>query len=399
MNKRLLSGSLLGMSRSTMHSVEANPFLRIYLDAEVDSDRLSGALSQALSECPYMKCTLKAAEGIFLELADNDRPMPLLKGQPEVINCEENNGHSAGVYYKDNIIGVMVSHALTDGVGFFRFARTLLDYYFGEDEGIYRGYGSKDYDTDPMELELKVSDDYMPISLSADKFFTISPAESLSFDDTFILRMEYCDFKALCKSLNSSTQNVLTLLGMKALSEAYPDNEAAVVSRLPVNARNMFGIPDTFQNASLANMRICFRADELSDGKDEELLNGIKDQTSIQNNMDSISYQYIEWRKVLFAKDHGERMRLIVDLMGQDALLISNLGRGLIGEGYSSHVTAVHAGAMMFPLMVYGIVVGEKMFLTGYDAGDRDYKKALISILNRRDIAVEELDPATGKTV
>lgn len=400
MNKRLLSGSLMGMDRSKLHSVEANPFVRIFLDEKVDCDRLSAAILRACKACPYMNLTVTAGEGIFLELTENDRPLSLLKEEPDMINCSQNNGHSAAVYCRDNIIGVMVSHALTDGMGFFWFVRTLMDFYYEENDGIYSGYGKPDYDTDPMELELSVPDGFHPVSMPEGEFFAISPAKELRFDDAYLLRISYSEYKALCTELDSSAQNVLTMIGMRALADEYQDSKANIVSRLPVNARKMLGIPDSFQNASLANMRICFSADRLRGTDDATLLSEIREQTSLQNNISAVSYQYIQWRKVLYAKDRDERMGLIIPLMGQDALLISNLGRGLIGEGYSEHVTGVLAGAMVFPLMLYGIVSDKYMFFTGYDAGGKnEYKKALIAELRRRKIIVEELDPATGKTI
>ncbi len=400
MSKRLLSGSLLGMDRSKLHSVEANPFVRIFLDEKVDSGRLSAALSRACEACPYMNLTVEADEGIFLQLTENEQPLRLLTEEPDEINCSKNNGHSAAVYCRDNIIGVMVSHALTDGMGFFLFVRTLMDLYYGENEGIYSGYGKPGYDTDPMELELSVPDDFQPVTMPEGEFFTIPPAKELRFDDAYMLRIPYAEYKALCTELDSSAQNVLTMIGMRSLADEFKDTMANIVSRLPINARKMLGIPDSFQNASLANMRICFPADRLRDGDDATLLHDIKEQTVLQNTASAVSYQYIQWRKVLYAKDRDERMGLIIPMMGQDALLISNLGRGLIGEGYCKHVTGVLAGSMVFPLMLYGIVSGENMFLTGYDAGEKnEYKKALITELKRRNITVEELDPATGKTI
>ncbi len=93
-------------------------------------------------------------------------------------------------------------------------------------------------------------------------------------------------------------------------------------------------------------------------------------------------------------------MQRIVPLLGKDAFLVSSLGRGLVGDAYAEHITGVSAGAMMFPLMIYGMEIGDRMFFSVYDAaGNDDYKNALKKVLERRGIDIEELDPATGKTI
>lgn len=398
MKQRLYSGSLLGMSQDTRHLAATNPFTRFFLDEPVDGERLSAALEKALSDCPYMRCSVVPEEGIFLAAEENSAPLPLQTKEPTVLNTPENNGHSCAVYYHDNMIGVMVTHALTDGCGFYYFARTLLDHYFGVEEGVYKGASAPDYAKDLLETELPVSPDYKPVSMPEGPFFTIQSPKAPDFSDTFLLQSTYAEFRALCKKLNGSAQNVLTALCIQALSECYPENKAKITARLPINARILMEIPNTFQNASLANMRVVFSADETSDP--EAMAAEIASQCREQNTKDAIAYQCNQWRSVLMAEDHEERMKRIVPLLGQDAVLISNLGRGVVSDSYAEHITAMLPGAMLFPLMVYGVTFGQRMGFSGYDAaGNGRYKKALKNVLERMGLKVEECDPATGKAI
>lgn len=400
MKKRLYSGSLLGLNRSTLHMMKANPFIRLFFDEPLDEKRLEEALTKALSDCPYMKLCVKEDEGIFLAAEETDAPFTILKEEPEELNVPENNGHSAAVCCKGNMLGVYVSHALTDGAGIFLFVRSLLDRYFGEEDGVYRGAGKPDYDKDPLETEHPVSDGFQGMQLPDGPFFTIASKKDLAFKDMFVFKTGVAEFRALCKEWNGSVQNTLTVLGMKALSLAYPDNRDYVVARLPVNARKQFGLMNTFQNASLANMRVCASAKELLEDEETDLMQKFSEQIAAQKSFDEIALQYNRWRGVLFAKDREERMQRIVPLLGKDAFLVSSLGRGLVGENYAEHITGVSAGAMMFPLMIYGMEIGDRMFFSAYDAaGNDDYKNALKKVLERRGIDIEELDPATGKTI
>ncbi|MCR4590312.1 MAG: hypothetical protein K5668_05785 [Lachnospiraceae bacterium] len=395
MIKRQLSGSLFGLDRAALHRTDSNPFIRVILDRPVDKERMEHALFLALSYCPYIKYSVKEDEGIFLSLEENERPLPLLEEEPVIINSEENNGHSAAVCCRGDMIGVYVAHALTDGCGVFWFVRTLLDRYFGEEEGIYRGASQTDYDSDPMMSLPPLSEDYKKPSLPGGPYLTIPMGKKDGFKGTFLFQAPYRDFKALCKKLNGSAQNVLTLLGIKALSKVFPDNEKTVSARIPINARNYFGIPNSFQNASLANMRVCIPGNELKDTEDEILLEKIAGQCTLQNTMDTVLSQYHDWHGVLFAADREERMKRIIPLAGQDSIMISHLGRGLVADSYEFQIKAAMAGALLFPLMMYSYVVGDRILFYGYDAGKQgEYKEAFRSVLERRGIGIEEFDPA-----
>lgn len=398
MLKRLYGGSVLGLDKSRIHIGKMNPFARFFLDEDVDRDRLSEALKKALDDCPYMKYSVVPDEGVFLGLKDNKAPLPLLYEEPEIINCEDNNGHSCTVYAKGNMIGIVVSHTLTDGCGLFWFARTLLDRYFETEEAFYKWAAEDDYDIDPLKKKIPVTEGYKCASFPEGSYFSVKDTVEADYSNCFIIKTPYEGFKNLCKEMNGSTQTVLTALSLIALSESYMKDEENVTARIPLNARTALGIPHTFQNASLANMRVTVSNDDLRDLK--TLVSKIASLFSSRNTADEIAYQCNLCRGILYSKSREEMYKLINEYMGQDAIITSNLGKGLVSDSYAGHITAVFAGALMFPLMVYGIPVGDSMGFSGYDAtGKGEYKKALKKVLERMGLSLNEIDPATGKTI
>ncbi len=400
MNKRLYSGSLLGMGRDSRHNACMNPFVRVFLDERVDEERLEEALTEALSYCGYMSCTVEEDEGIFLKLRDNEAKLPIQKSIPLRIDSPENNGHSCAVCAHDNMISVMVSHALTDGCGFFFFVKTLLALYFGSADEVYRGASQPDHDIDILEGDLSVADGYEPVLLPEGDHFTIADPVPADWSRGFCLQTSQTGYKALCKKADSSSQNVLSALSVMALAEAYPDNDKNITVRIPVNARGLYDIPDSFQNSSLANMRVSFTASEYKEADLVWLAGETAKRCMGQNTRDAVAYQYGLWKDVLLAESREERFKRIVPLLGKDVLLVSNLGRGIVPCAAEEHVTSIFVGAMMFPLMVYGVPAGDRMGFSGTDLSkDGKYKNALKTVLERMGLSIEEIDPATGKAI
>ena len=398
MLKRLYAGSVLGLDRSRIHISKMNPFARFFLDEEVDRDRLSDALNKALADCPYMNYSVVQDEGVFLGLKENEVPLPLLYKEPDIINCDENAGHSCAVYAEGNMIGIVVSHVVTDGCGLFWFARTLLDRYFGTEDAFYKWAKEDDHDVDLLKEEIPVSAGYKSIAFPEGSYFSIKDTVEADYSNCFILKTPYAGFRDLCKETGASTQTVLTALSLMALSECYLEDEDNITARIPVNARTIMEVPHTFQNASISNMRITVSSGDLGDLK--ALASKITSLSASQNTRDEIAYQCNLCRNLLLSESRDEMIKMISEYLGQDAIITSNLGKGLVSDFYAGHITAIFAGALMFPLMVYGIPLGDSMGFSCYDAtGKGEYKKALKTVLERMGLSLNEIDPATGKAV
>ena len=390
-DSRLYSGSLIGMSEKNRHLVETNPHIRVKLDSPLDERRLKKALEQTVGDCPFLSYNVVPDEGLFLKLEDNPLPLVLLDHVSQDINTPENNLHSAIVYYTEDSITVAVTHALTDGCGIFWAVRTLLDHYFGMEQGAYHFSDEPCYDRELMAFELPVSEEYREPSMPGGSYLSFQMSGDKNECESFMIKISYAGFKDLCGKWNASGQTTLTILSLKALISAFPGGYDHVSVRMPVNARNLFDAPYTFQNASIANMRIVFDPDEIL-GDETDLAKRTAEGIKKQSGWDPVAWQFNEWRRVLFAEDTGERMKLIGALMGQDAILVSYLGRELAGASYAEHIKGVYAGAAIFPLMVYGSTVGDALYISGFDScGGRKYKKELIKVLSRYLAEVQEI--------
>nr|MCR5409377.1 hypothetical protein [Lachnospiraceae bacterium] len=259
----LYSGSLIGMSEKKRHLVEANPHIRVKLDGPVDPERLEKALEETVSDCPFLSYNVVPDEGLFLKLEENPLPLVLLDHASQYINTQENNSHSALVYYKGDSITVAVTHALTDGCGLFWAARTLLDHYHGMEQGAYHFSDEPCYDRELMASELPVSEEYREPSMPGGSYLSFQMSGDIDECESFSIKIPYAGFKDLCGQWNASGQTTLTILSLKALMSAFPRVYDHVSVRMPVNARSLFDVPYTFQNASIANMRIVFDPDEI----------------------------------------------------------------------------------------------------------------------------------------
>jgi hypothetical protein len=390
-NQRLYSGSLIGLSEKNRHLVEANPHIRLKLAHPVDEERLKKALEQTVRDCPFLSYNVVPDEGLFLKLEENPLPLVLLDHASKEINTRENHSHSALVYYEGDTITVALTHALTDGNGIFWFARNLLDHYFGMEQGTFRFSEESDYDRELMALELPVSEGYRAPTMPEGRYLCFRLSEDKEEYDEFALKIPYGVFKELCKEWNASNQSALVILSLKALVSAFPDGYDHVCVRMPVNARKLFDAPHTFQNASIANIRIVFDPDELR-GDEAYLVKKTADGISAQSGRDPVAWQFNEWRKVLHTADSGERMGRIAKFIGQDAILVSYLGRELVGTSYAEHVKGLYMGATIFPLMVYGTVIGDDLYLCGFDAcGGKKFRRELINVMKRYAFEVQEI--------
>ncbi|MCR4604493.1 MAG: hypothetical protein K5639_00655 [Eubacterium sp.] len=402
MKKRIFAGSLMGLSKDRRYLLDANPFYRILLDEPVSIDRLNDALINALKICPYMNLNVVDDEGIFLALDESERGLKVQTEETEFINTAANNGHSAAVFCQGNMITVAVTHALTDGNGIRWFVETLMDHYFGEGDVNYRLSDEPDYGLEPMEKRVSVSKDYLPPELPAGDILTFTETENSDAREFFSLKTSYADVKKLCSTWDCSVQKVLNILGTRAITKLCPDSEKMISVRSPIDARTFFQMPHTFQNSSIANMRFIYTPDEIN-GDESTIIKKTDEYMNSQFDINNISTQMNNWRDVLFAESHEEMLKRIGRVMEADTILISNLGKWTPKE-YVKHIKGVLPGASMFPLMIYGLRVGDDYYYSVYDGtgvknGDISYKNALKNVIERSVGSVNEIDFSSDKAV
>ncbi len=395
---RMYSGSVFGLNRKGMFLPETNPRVTVFLDEKVDPARLQNALDRALLDCPYITRSLEKDEGLFFRIIENRLPLPLTERISSPINSPENNGHAAAVSCAGNRVTVAVSHALTDGRGTFWFLSSLLDHYYGNPVARKTGAGEPDFETDPLETELPVSQ-YISAAEERDgKCLTFPMAVQSDPKDCFLYRTSSEAFSRLCRERRGTMQQVLDLLGLSAARRAWPDQAEWFCARNPVDARKMLGIPHAYRNASLANMHIRLSAGSLDPGNEESAMQEIRQQFSDQYREDYILSQLNDWRRVIMTENREERLARIAPLISADSVVISSFGRLKVSEACLAHIRGLILTVMIFPVMLYGMEIGDFLMLMGYDGtGEGKYAAAVRKELERNGLSIENMDTETGE--
>ncbi|MBR3458051.1 MAG: hypothetical protein IKH16_07860, partial [Selenomonadaceae bacterium] len=375
MAKRIWAGSVFGLDRKNLYHPMKNPHIKIYLDAPVQREKLERALRDAVSLCPYLRHRILAGEGNFLELAEHNAPLHLHQGMPEQLDVPENNGYAFAVYYEDRVIGIVMNHVLSDGIGYNCFVRSLLDIYFGEPATHVLDPGAADYDFDPLAKEWELSMDTVREPSVCGSFVRNSDTDTSSTEDMFAIKISRAEFRSLCCKFNASVQTMLTFLAMQALRRRYPKGEAFSL-RIPLNARKLLGVPGTFHNTSLANIRV--QATNAQIGARDGLVALIREQIAAQNTRDFAVRELNLYRKLLLAESDAEFYKLIDLLLGNDVMVVSYLGSSIAGDSYASHILDIHTRPCLFPLTLYAFSVGDRLCISGYDAnGHGAYRRSL----------------------
>ncbi len=395
---RLYSGSVFGLDRKNMYRPETNLLVTVFLDEKADPARMRNALDRALLDCPYITRSLEEDEGLFLRIVENTLPLPLTERIPSLINSPENNGHAAAVSCTGNRVTVALSHALTDGRGTFWFLSSLLDHYYGNPSGRNQGAGEPDFEADPLETELPVSHHVSAAEEGNGKCLTFPMAAEPDLKGRFLYRTTSEAFSRLCRERRGTMQQVLDLLGLSAAHRAWPDRAEWVCARNPADARKMLGIPHAYRNASLANMRIRLSAGSAEPGNEESAMQEIRRQFSDQYREDTIFSQLNDWRRVIMTENREERLAMIASLVSEDTAVISSLGRLKVSENCAVHIRGLILTAMIFPVMLYSMVIGDSMMFMGYDGtGEGKYASTVKKELERNGLPTEDMDPDTGK--
>ena len=111
---------------------ENNPTFRIFLDEEIDEERLRKALAGVFACIPYMKSRL-VHDGIYC-LEDNPAAFPIhhcrFEDRPLRFG-KETNGYLFQISYDKNELVFDWSHIATDGLGFLQVTRAVLAAYYG----------------------------------------------------------------------------------------------------------------------------------------------------------------------------------------------------------------------------------------------------------------------------
>lgn len=388
MNIRTYSGSVFGLNKNSLFRADECICMRLNLKEKPEHNRLQAAIDQALENCPYMKFNVVREEGSkrVWKYTDNDLPLPLHRELPEYINGTENNNHPALITVDDNGFSLYVVHVLTDLYGIMLFVRSVLGFYFDCEDAVYKGKDEPDYIYDPLEKEYPVEKEPDHIG-NGEASSTFEPNITDSTCRYSVIRVNGEDIDRFCADNNASKQGVFSFLAAMTVIALYPGIKDDLIIRVPVNARNLLGTPNAFQNASHANVRLRIKAEELKSPDKKIILPVIMDQINEQTEKNAVFSQLNDTRRLIVEEDNEKRRDIIKRLINNDWILVSYLGKIIVGSEPEKRAKEAIVYCPFFPLAIY-VSKNEKDYsLTiSNGTGNKDFEDAFLNVL--RDFGI-----------
>ena len=354
-----------GTEDNMIRNVLWNPEISFTLREAPDPVRLQTAVDRAVRSCPYVGLSIEKKEGL---LYFKKNALPLLVFTKEkndslrVFGSDEENRHYARVTLSGRKVIFSISHAITDGYGFNCFIQAVLDYYFGKEETRYKGADSPDYAADLMEFPLPLSGKQALPDPVPESHFVIPEIQNMQRITPRMFRasIPVSVMNAFMKHCRVGAQTAVSYLLALTVMRVHPENRLPISIRGPVNTRRIFGVPDSFQNASVPHVYLCADPEALSGTDHTCLLSEMQESFERQLSFENLANETNRMSEALrfgdpeeFArtvKAYGMKTGLLANYMGE---IISDDLNGCIDE------TAVRLPAP-FPIAVYAFNMGEQ---------------------------------------
>ena len=278
---------------------------------------------------------------------------------------------------------------MTDGWGLQLAFRAILDHYFGKKETLYKGKDSDDYFWDPME------EPFFPDGTGSgteagtgtdpgsgteagtgDERGTIIPETGGAEEEEYLI-LDRSDLKSYCEKKNVSVLTAMTLFTAKALQRLFPEDPRDISVRMPVNARRLLGKENTFQNASIPNLRLRLTPGEIG-GEEDVIFRRVKEQMEEQLKPERLFIQFDQWREVLFEKNMDAKMKMIRELSMEDTVYLTYFGSEATGPEYGDRISGVWGLSTFCPLTFTMIAWRDRL---GLFIHDRIRKKGFSDLL------------------
>ena len=358
--------SLLTSPEYMLTEVRNNPGIILRTDGPVDPERLQKATDAAVRKHPYAAYDIRLRKKIpWVSYRDNPLPLTVKKaGELVSYGTEENNGHYTMVAWEGDRIHFGMSHVLTDGHGFYSFVSDVVKAYYGENEGGETPEAEtepEDYPADFAAVELPLPEGYVPYENPAKDFFEFPKGdrESKPFSGTILVPAE--GIRAYAKQHAVTLQQAVCILMAEAIQKAFPENRKTLRFRCPMNTRGLFGMPGTFQNASMPHMFLNIEPEKMAPENHSALAEDLNGQFAAQ-----YSYEYAASVTNRFSRFFrtGNQQDLL-DAFGQyiseTGLFASYIGK-IAADGAAAHLRDVEqAEDAVFPFMVYATEFGDTM--------------------------------------
>lgn len=229
--------------------------LSVTLDAPIVKDVMQTAITKAMTRYPYFTVRL-VVENETLWLDPNEKPVLLYHDFS--LLPEDNNEHVIRFIAKDNVLLLVIAHAISDiQGGMYPLLRTVLWLYYSELEGHelhmegVRKPGEGIPDSELVDPLTMVPSGVTPSDFAPAKPAFILPEYSKDHTDgrryvyRFSVRQE--ELMALARKNGGSPNSVVTALLCRVIDRlcAVP-SEKALTAGVAINTGNILGCPDSF---------------------------------------------------------------------------------------------------------------------------------------------------------
>ena len=363
---RLRSNSAFIMGPRVLKDTELSPYEKITLAEEVNEKRLYAAANRAADLCPYVRLEIHANEGSGIySFKNNTDPIKVFGLSEEVFfGSKENNCHHIVIKYAKNDIYVHINHVLTDGCGIDLYVRALLENYLNEGSKLKAQPLSSEpeYFADVMDDRLPLPKDFCPKDYYTEDFFKIPEGDEKAWSSiSDLITVDRTAFEEFCRRKQMTPQIASVLLMAQAILRVHPENNRPIVTRCPMNAREVFGIPAAFQNTSLAHAFFTVNPEDLKAGNEAEAIKELRTAMAEQYSYDNLAYVTNE---LAFKEGPKNDCQIPAGFMRymEASQIVTNFMGETIPNKLARHISQMQMEykECPFPLMLYVTYLGEK---------------------------------------
>lgn len=229
-------------------------FVSFSVKEKLDVVCLRQAADAMMERCPYFHTKAVFQNGRY-HLAEQKAPVPVLENDGCILTTDErSDGFLLVISYSGNTVYICAHHALSDGRGVLRFARSFAAEYVSRAMGKNlhvpqelrpeQAVNKEEYE-DPNKYIIRQRH---PFQIPSKAGFMIPNADIR--ENTY--RMRYCvptdSILRLSKDAESSFSAVLAMMMNQTIDRVYPAKEKPAKIYCPVEVRQMLGCPENMQN-------------------------------------------------------------------------------------------------------------------------------------------------------
>jgi hypothetical protein len=252
-----------------------------------------------------------------------------------------------------------------------------------------------DFFADLMERPLQCPKDSSLKDYHADNSFLIperDEGKKVCCYDTITVNRTV--FKQFCSEMKISEQLACNFLMAMAIQKAHPDNSKKIVTRSPVNTREIFGIQNAFSNASVPHIFFRFEPDDLKNFRSDTVSGKLREMFEEQYSYNNLAMFTNRMANRIKCADQSIALEDLEWYRSHSQILTSYLGN-MISEDLADKIVRIEMSSTFaaYPLMMYAINLKDvTCFQVIRDFESDVYSEALKDIMSNLSILSGEKD-------